>query len=131
MNYRMTLDYTIPFGDLTPYFDALTEAKALASTCTACDHVAFPARTSCLRCGSKQFNWTELPGTATVLFGTDGPTGSFALVRFDGADTNSTVALVNSPHAQTPRGRLIAPPEEHPGLWLALSTNNSEKDDEH
>ena len=117
------------------------KARALASTCNACGHVAFPARTTCLRCAGDQINWTELPGTARVLFRTDGPTGSFALVRFDGADTNSTVALGNTAgghsetgttqaqksSASTLRGRLIAPPGERPGLWLALTNSYDEK----
>lgn len=139
MNFQITLDYTIPCGDLTPYFDALSDARALATTCIACGHVAFPARTSCLRCAGQQINWTELPGTARVLYRTVGPTGSFALVRFDGADTNSTVALVYADtqeelevqDTQTLRGSLMAPPKEQPGLWLLVSTNNTGKDDEY
>ena len=150
MKYQVILDYTIASGDLTPYFNALLAGRALASTCTSCRHVAFPARTTCQRCAGREFDWTELQGTASVLFRTDGQAGSFALVRFDGADTNSTVALGNpeacnseapelneeclpqaSPNAQTLRGRLIVPPGELPGLWLVLTTNNDEITDEH
>ena len=134
MKYRMMLDYDIATGDLTPYFDALAEGRALASTCTSCGHVAFPARTTCTRCAGQEINWTELTGTAQVLFRTDGPTDSFALVHFDGADTNSTVALSNpeafEPDVKSLHGRLVSPPDEQPGLWLALTTNNQENDDE-
>ena len=144
MKYRMTLDYAIPSGILTPYFDALAEGRALASRCATCNHIAFPARTTCQRCAGQQINWIELAGTANILFRTDGPTGNFALVRFDGADTNSTVGLdipeaqdgLATPRPQTPtdagvlRGRLVRPPGAQPGLWLALLINNDENDNE-
>lgn len=67
MKQHLTLDYTLPTGVLTPYFDALQDGKALASACPACGHIAFPARTLCARCDLQSTQWVELSGRATVL----------------------------------------------------------------
>lgn len=127
MKHKLTLDYTIPTGTLTPYFDALQDGKALASACTACGVVAFPARTLCGACGEKDMKWSPLKGTARILFRTDNCADestdkskvSFALVEFDGADTASTVALKN-PEYKSTSGTLVAPKEGTSGLWLML-----------
>jgi hypothetical protein len=57
---------------------------------------------------------------------TDTENGAFALARFDGADGLATVALVN-PARRHATGRLVAPPDERPGLWLYLEN----EDDDH
>lgn len=119
MKHTLTLEYSIPTGDLSQYFDALNAGKALASACCACGHVAFPARVICPECKTKTFDWQPLTGTAQVLFRTDAGDASYALVQFDGADTCSTVALTN-PENQTTTGTLIAPIAGQTGLWLAL-----------
>lgn len=126
MKYQMTLDYTIPFGDLAPYFEALQEGKALASECIKCGYVALPARTNCGACGGSDINWKTLTGTAQIQFRTDGGNDSFALVKFDGADTASTVGLLN-PNQKTTIGTLVAPCGDAPGLWLELA-NEHEKE---
>ncbi|MBB5723997.1 putative OB-fold protein [Loktanella ponticola] len=128
MKHQLKLDYTIPFGGLQPYFDALHDGKALASACNSCGSVAFPARTQCGNCRSSDMKWVRLNGTARVLFRTDASAGSFALVKFDGADTSSTVALDN-PENDAMFGTIVAPKDGAPGLWLTLvDTENEEHD---
>src|SRR5690606_2644686 len=62
----------------------------------------------CGRCDCDRFAWTTLPGTADIAGRTDGPGGTFALVQFAGADTQTVVRLHEVP-ADAVRGRLIAP----------------------
>jgi Rubredoxin-like zinc ribbon domain (DUF35_N) len=129
MKHRLILDYTIPPGDLAPYFEALQQGKAVASECSTCGQVAFPARAHCGACTGSGIGWVELNGTAHTLFRTNGPGGSFALVTFEGADTNSTVGLIH-PQRQTTSGKLVAPTGEAPGLWLELSDDYAGEDDD-
>lgn len=119
MKYKLTLEYTIPTGELSQYFDALNAGKALASACRDCGHVVFPARVICPKCKADTFDWQPLTGSAQVLFRTDAGDASYALVQFDGADTCTTVALEN-PEIQTTTGTLITPNSGQSGLWLAL-----------
>ncbi|MEP2531500.1 zinc ribbon domain-containing protein [Shimia sp.] len=127
MKHRLTLDYSVPVGDLAPYFDALAEGKALASECSGCGFVAFPARNLCGACGCRDMKWRQLEGSARLLFRSDG-NSSFALVKFDGADTKSTVGLIH-PERTTQTGELAAPLGDAPGLWLALADDNEGNDD--
>ena len=129
MKHQLILDYSIPLGDLALFFDALDEGKALASACTECGKVAFPARMRCGACGSIGTKWKPLIGTAQILFRTDGGSGSFALVKFDGADTRSTVALINPERSET-TGKLAASVGNAPGLWLTLGHEKEGDDDE-
>lgn len=119
MKYGLKLDYSISYGALDPYFDSLQEGVAMASQCGSCGQIAFPARAQCRACGSQSIIWKPLSGVAKILFRTDGSSGSFALVQFDGADTNSTVELAN-PEMKTTIGKLVAPEGDAPGLLLAL-----------
>ncbi|MEP2784578.1 MAG: hypothetical protein ABJO67_06195 [Pseudoruegeria sp.] len=120
MNYQVTLDYSIPFGELTPYVEALRKGKALASECAECGYVAFPARTNCGACEGENIRWKQLSGRARVLFRTDGLNGGFATVKFDGATTGSTVGLLN-PDVKSSYATLVAPRGEAPGLWVELA----------
>lgn len=124
MKQQLILDYTIPVGDLAPYFDALQEGKALASKCSECGAVVFPARSGCVKCVGADIHWQELNGNAVVLFRTDGVGTSFALVQFDGAETQTTVAIKN-PEIHTSFGLLIAPPNDAAGLWLELTSDET------
>lgn len=128
MKHQIHLDYTIPVGDLAPYFDALKEGKALASKCDACGKTAFPARLRCADCGNDQVGWHALSGRAKVVFRSDGMGGSFALVQFDGADTQSTVAIAN-PEITTDFGALMAPPNDGSGLWLEMIQDDTRNED--
>ncbi len=119
MKLNISLDYTISEGALKPYFDALLSGKALASLCQVCGHVAFPARASCIACGSGEMDWTALSGTSNIIYRTDGAKSAFALAKFDGADTQTIVALTN-PACKATTGSLSKPVGERPGLWLIL-----------
>lgn len=119
MKLHMSLDYTISEGELKPYFDALLRGDALASRCQSCGHVAFPARVICNDCGSRELDWAVLPGTAQVIHRTDGAKSAFALAKFSGADTLTTLALTN-PASKATTGRLSTPVGARPGLWLNL-----------
>jgi len=119
MKLHMSLDYTISEGALKPYFDALLRGDALASRCHSCGHVDFPARVICNICGSREMDWVTLSGTAEVIHRTDGAKSGFALAKFSGADTLTTVALTN-PASKATIGRLSTPVGARPGLWLKL-----------
>lgn len=120
MKLRMSLDYTISNGDLSPYFEALKQGNALGSACETCRQIAFPARIICNGCGSQKMYWKTLSGVAQVIHRTDGPQSGFALVQFSGADTRTTVALVN-PVSNATTGKLSRPMGENPGVWLQLN----------
>lgn len=125
MKHQLNLDYTIPSGDLAPYFESLEAGKALASKCEGCGAVAFPARAQCLSCDGKAMHWHPLSGAAQVIFRTDGAKGSFALVRFEGADTQSTVAIANS-EQRSDFGKLTKPVKDALGLWVKLERRNDD-----
>tara|TARA_R110002051_G_scaffold136488_6_gene209176 strand:- start:22447 stop:22836 length:390 start_codon:yes stop_codon:yes gene_type:complete len=120
MKHKISLDYTIAEGDLKPYFDALGRSEALASRCEGCGRVSFPLRIICGACGSHLVARLALTGLAKLVHRTDGATRSFALMKFAGADTLSTVALLN-PTSQATTGRLRSPADGRPGLWVELN----------
>ncbi|PSM17646.1 zinc ribbon domain-containing protein [Nitratireductor sp. StC3] len=126
MKYRLALDYTVPEGTLAPYFDALRQGRALAARCTSCGTTSFPPRPVCGACGGREMAWQALTGRARVVRRADSENGAFALARFDGADELATVALANPAERQA-AGRLVAPPDARPGLWLHLEN----EDDDH
>jgi hypothetical protein len=127
MKHPINLDYTIAEGSLKPYFDALVRSDALASKCGGCGRVAFPARIICGACGSRQIEWAALTGAADLVHRTDGATRGFALMKFAGADTLSTVALLN-PTSRAKTGRLRSPDDGQPGLWVELD-ETTERDE--
>ena len=71
--------------------------------------------------GAKNAEPERMTGSnwARVIFRTDGVAASHALVRFDGADGATLVALQN-PEEINEGGRLVVPQGERPGLWLRL-----------
>lgn len=135
MKVRLVLDYSINEGVLQPYFDGLRAGRAIASRCDHCNHVAFPARSTCAICRADTISFQPLSGRAEVVHRSDGPAASHALVRFEGADTQTTVALGN-PQSTEPFGTLCKPPanqannetSHRPGLWLCLGTSPSTKE---
>lgn len=129
MKHQLNLDYTVPVGDLNPYFEALSEGKALASACANCGNVAFPARAQCGSCRETNMKWKPLDGTAKILFRTDTSNAGFALVAFEGADTRTTVGIVN-PEQTTIYGKLVPPVGDALGLWLALDNEKVRDDNE-
>lgn len=127
MKRTLRLDYTLPTGRLAPHFEALSQGRALALSCAACGHTAFPPSLTCGACGATDGHWTALSGRARVEHRTDTPDAAWALARFAGADTAAIVRIA-TPDLTTARGRLV-PPEQDAGLWLALE--EPEDDDQH
>lgn len=120
MRHRLVLDYTLTVGRLQPWLDGLRAGQAVGLSCGTCGQTSFPPQRRCT-CGSTSEDWITLPGTGTVVQRTDGPEGSFALVRFDGASALTTVRLKN-PEARGNRGRLAAVPEGPPAQTFIIDT---------
>lgn len=116
MDYRLTLDYTLTAGRMAPWIAALRRGEASGLSCDRCGRVHFPP-TRCCECGSRQAHWVTLPGTATIVERSDGGNASFALARFDGADTLTTVHLQDFQSAAV-RGRLAAAADGPPAIVL-------------
>lgn len=113
----LTLEYRLPAGWLKPWVDGLLAGRAIGRSCTGCKNVSFAPVRVC-ECGSTNGSWIELPGTASIVHRTDGLDGSFALAKFDGAQTNCVVRLNNFPTDAT-RGRLAAADAGVPAIVLA------------
>ena len=92
IEHPLILDYQLNAGWLTPYIDGLQEGKLIAHQCASCSRTSCPPVRSCI-CGNTDGRWKQLKGTASILQRTTGADGDFAMVRFDGADTLSVVAL--------------------------------------
>jgi len=111
MKHRLTLDYTLGEGDLHPYLDGLRKGRAMAARSPNSNRKTFPP--------SLPGDWVELSGLATITVRTDGSDGSFALVRFDGAD-NQAVARLENPEQSGDRARLVASADGPPALRVAI-----------
>lgn len=96
IEFTLTLNYQLNAGWLSPFIEGLRNGKLMARQCTACSRTSLPPTRSCT-CGSHDGNWVVLNGTASILKRTTGSDGDFALVRFDGADTMSVVAMDSLP----------------------------------
>ena len=116
ISHRLTLDYSLSPGWMTPFVDGLYKGKAVAARCSACSKVSFPPL-RCCDCGSTQYDWVELEEKADIVYRTDGADGSFALVQFAGADTHSVVKISGIPAGET-AGRLLACGEGLPSIAL-------------
>ncbi len=81
---KLELDYSYALGDLKPYFDALSEGRALASRCPECGRVSFPPRLEC-ELDRRESTWHELTGLGTVQRVTVGRTETLAQIAMDGA----------------------------------------------
>lgn len=114
--YQMRLDYTLRFGWLAPFFDALDKGDALGRRCTACEAVSYPPLRVC-PCGERDGEWVRLSGRAEVLWRTTGADGAFALARFLGAARMATVRL-NGFTEGTRFGQLTTADQELPHLCL-------------
>ena len=92
IDHQLILDYQLNAGWLAPYVDGLKDGKVIARECVSCSRISFPPVRSCI-CGNTDGRWKQIEGTAKILQRTTGIDGDFALVRFDGVDTASVVAL--------------------------------------
>ena len=114
--HHLTLDYTLAPGWMAPFVEGLQAGKAMARRCEACQAVSFPPLRVC-PCGGREASWVALSGRADILFRATGRDGDFALVRFEGASTNTTLALVDmGPKAR--RGVLLRSYGPLPALRL-------------
>lgn len=110
IDHELTLHYRLAPGWLSPWVTALAEGRALAAVCDGCGRVSFPPLRRC-RCGRGTWDWRELAGTARILRRSTGADGDFALAAFDGADTRTTVRLLDlGPGAIA--GKLRIPPTD-------------------
>ena len=86
---KVELEYSYSLGALKPYFDALVESRALASSCPNCGKVSFPPRIVCDDDQTKT-EWIELAGVGEIIefsAGKDanGESAAFALIQMSGA----------------------------------------------
>lgn len=116
MKLQLNLPYEMAAGWLAPWVDALLAGQALGASCSTCHAVSFPPTRVC-NCGSRSTTWQPLPGTAVIVYRTDGVDGTFALVRFDGAASQSVVRLQGLPQDDV-RGRLLPASGERPAVVL-------------
>lgn len=119
--YRLILDYTLHPGWMAPFVEGLAQGQAMARRCDTCARVSFPPVKTC-SCGSAQAVWQQLPGTAQIIARTSGSDGDFALVHFDGADTQSTVRLQDLP-TEAAQGILAPSTGELPQMILMSKGN--------
>ena len=116
MKLQLNLPYEIAAGWLAPWVDALRAGQALGARCNTCQAVSFPPTRVC-NCGGCATTWQPLPGTAVIVYRTDGADGTFALVRFDGAASQSVVRLHGLAQGDL-RGRLLPASGERPAVVL-------------
>lgn len=123
MKLRLSLEYDLAEGWLSPYIAGLRDGRAVAACCVACEAVSFPPLRVCA-CGGRQSTWVTLEGTAKVIWRATGADGDFALVRFDGAATAS-VARVQNMAPNEAAGRIVPAATERPGLAIASDRRRS------
>lgn len=126
MKRELSLHYTVAFGQLAPFAEAVAEGRALASNCRHCGFTAFPPRVICPTCQRADFAWRELSGTARIIQRTAGADQAFALAQFAGADTQTVVRLHAIPDGAA-AGRLITPRDQLIGLWLGAGAPDAQK----
>ena len=106
ITHQLNLTYSLSPGWMAAFVTGLREGKSIARRCDGCARVSFPPLRIC-ECGVGAGIWIELAGTAKIIHRTDGQDGSFALVQFDGADTQSVVRLDHIGQGQD-TGRIAA-----------------------
>lgn len=92
IEYQLTLDYQLQAGWLEPFVRGLQQGIAIARCCSACKKTSFPPIRVC-ECKNTNGEWENLSGKARIVYRCDGTEGSFALVQFAGADTQTVVRL--------------------------------------
>ena len=128
----LSLSYRHGFGDLSPFFKALLEGRALASRCPACGDVRYPPRLVCPRDGTAT-QWQALSGEGSLTAFTIGrcrlPLGQderdhiFGEVAMDGASNRVFARIAAAAEQLQPGVRVrlappvapsLAPPPPHP-----------------
>ena len=123
--HTLTLDYQLQSGWLEPYVQGLLQGSALARCCSACKKTSFPPVRVC-ECNSSDGEWVGLTGEARILNRCDGSDGSYALVHFKGADTNTVVQLKDMAECNQV-GYLQTPESSNPALVLAPASGESDE----
>lgn len=127
IEYQLTLDYQLQAGWLEPFIRGLQQGIAVARRCHACEKISFPPLRVC-NCHHTHGKWVNLSGGARIVYRCDGTEGSFALVQFDGADTQTVVRLDNMSDAEV-IGYLKKSPSENPNNTPALVLTAHQHDD--
>ena len=65
LKIKMDLQYDHSFGELSPYFEGLSNGRAMARRCKDCGRVWFPPHTLCPEDGGF-CDWLELEGNGLV-----------------------------------------------------------------
>lgn len=116
INHTLSLDYQLTPGWMLPYIQGLFDGHAIARQCVSCMQTSFPPVRVC-RCGQSQAKWVQLSGQAKLVHRSQGSDGDFALVHFNGADTQAVVRLTGFNEDQF-TGKLHASTEPLPALVL-------------
>ncbi len=114
--HRITLDYALGPGWLAPFIEGLQKGDLLGRRCSGCAKVHVPPVRTC-DCGETTGSWQPLSGAARIVVETRGADGAFALVQFDGADTQSVVRLAGVADGDT-RGKLCPSDGDTPAMVL-------------
>lgn len=117
MKHRLTLDYELAEGWLSPWIDGLRKGQAVASHCSACHSSRFPPLRTCPNCRAQSDTWISLSGRAEVLFRTSGADGDFVLAQFEGAEGSTVLRADHLPFGAE-LGRLRASIDGPPSLQL-------------
>ncbi|MEP6017672.1 MAG: hypothetical protein ABJ251_04195 [Paracoccaceae bacterium] len=121
ISHHLVLDYNLTSGWMMPFIEGVKAGVATGRHCSDCAKVSFPPLRIC-PCGSANGTWVALSGQAEIIWRTDGSDGSFALARFEGANTLSSVKLIDV-SADTTHGQLIASDGDLPMLLLTGEPN--------
>lgn len=111
INYNLSLDYQLQAGWLEPFVHGLQQGIAIARSCTACNKISFPPVRVC-ECSHTHGNWVNLSGKAHIQYRCTGTEGNFALVQFEGADTQTVVRLEDMTENDL-AGQLMSPKAGH------------------
>jgi len=117
IKHNLTLEYQLQTGWLEPFVQGLQQGVAMGRACTACKKTTFPPIRTC-ECGQADGEWVALSGLARIVHRCDGTEGSFALVQFEGANTESVVCLENM-DASVSIGYLKASGTDKPAMVIA------------
>jgi len=116
INHTVSLDYQLTPGWMSPFIQGLVDGQAIARRCSTCMQTSFPPVRVC-RCGQSHAQWIQLSGEAKLIYRTQGIDGDFALVQFEGANTQTVVKLSGFNESQL-TGQLRALIQPLPALIL-------------
>ena len=89
LRIRLNLQYDHSFGELSPYFEGLSNGRAMARRCKDCGRVWFPPHTLCPE-DSGFCDWLELEGNGLVI----SVTATCSLLPFTKNYTNNIFLMV-------------------------------------